>query len=74
MASAISGLGSYAGEEVYKQRLYFLVRYAEFHALLREKEQRAAVLDLVMLLDSTSPKAWWAVLLCDAVPLLQSGK
>lgn len=38
-----------------------------------QQDVEEAALDLVnMLQDDIAPKSWWAVLLCDAVTLLQS--
>lgn len=51
----------------------FAVRYAEFQQRCMQQEVEEAALDLVtMLQEDIAPKAWWGVLLCDAVKLLQS--
>jgi nuclear pore complex protein Nup85 len=52
----------------------FAVRYAQFHQLVLQEEYQDAAADLLaMFREELAPKSWWAVLLCDAVPLLQFG-
>lgn len=52
-------------------RLSFLARYRDFHALYASGERRAAAELLVLLLSSNAaPKSFWAVMLLDAVGLL----
>ncbi|KAF7969294.1 hypothetical protein HWV62_22433 [Athelia sp. TMB] len=58
---------------VFVYRLMFAVRYAEFQRKCMQQDVEEAALDLVnMLQDDIAPKSWWAVLLCDAVTLLQN--
>lgn len=52
----------------------FAVRLAEFHQRRLNGELHEAAFDIVnMLRDDIAPKAWWAVVLFDAVKLLQNG-
>lgn len=52
-------------------RLAFLARYRDLHALYASGERRAAAELLVLLLSSNAaPKTFWAVMLLDAVTLL----
>jgi hypothetical protein len=53
----------------------FAVRYSNFQQLCVEHDLQNAASDLVaMLRDDIAPKSWWAVMLCDAVDLLQYRK
>lgn len=59
---------------IFIRRLIFAVRYAEFHQKRVEQDLQDAALDLIsMFQDDVVPKAWWGVLLCDSVNLLQYG-
>ncbi|KAF5383546.1 hypothetical protein D9615_003741 [Tricholomella constricta] len=59
---------------IFAHRLLFAVRYAHFHQLREEQEFQDAALDLLAIFsEDLAPKSWWAVLLCDSVPLLQHG-
>lgn len=61
-----------AAHGVFIYRLMFAVRYAEFHQRLLNRDLQDAAWDLVsMFQEDMAPKSWWAVLLCDAVELLQ---
>lgn len=53
-------------------RLAFLARYRDMHAFYAQgdKERAAAVL-VHLLATELAPKTWWAILLVDAVPLLE---
>ncbi|KAG0658580.1 hypothetical protein C6P46_005700 [Rhodotorula mucilaginosa] len=54
-------------------RLAFLARYRDFLALYAAGARREAAELLVLLLTSgVAPKKWWAVMLLDAVPLLET--
>lgn len=54
-------------------RLIFAVRFAEFHQRKMKQEYMDAAGDVVaMLKEEVAPRAWWAVVLCDAVDLLQN--
>lgn len=58
---------------VFVYRLMFAVRLAEFHQRRLNGELAEAAFDIVsMLRDDVAPKAWWAVVLFDAVELLQN--
>lgn len=52
-------------------RLRFLARYRDFHALYASGDRTAAAHLLTLLMSSNeAPKSFWAVMLLDAVPLL----
>ncbi|KZV65089.1 hypothetical protein PENSPDRAFT_756755 [Peniophora sp. CONT] len=56
---------------VFIRRLVFAVQYAEFHQKRVSGDYQDAAVGLeAMLQQDVAPKAWWAVLLCDAVELL----
>ena len=56
---------------IFIRRLMFAAQYAEFHRRRASGDyQDAAVILEAMLQQDVAPKAWWAVLLCDAVELL----
>ncbi|OBZ66762.1 Nuclear pore complex protein Nup85 [Grifola frondosa] len=68
---ADTGAGAH---EVFVYRLAFAVRFAEFHRRRINGELQDAATDVVaMFREEVAPKSWWAVLLCDAVELLQYG-
>lgn len=73
IAPSLQGLrANSAAHGVFIHRLMFAVRYAEFHQRLLNRDLQDAAWDLVsMLQEGIAPKAWWAVLLCDAIELLQ---
>ena len=57
---------------VFAHRLQFAVRFAEFHQRRANGDGQGAALDVVaMFRDEIAPRSWWAVILCDAVQLLQ---
>lgn len=59
---------------VFVYRLMFAVRFAEFHQRRLNGEWHDAAYDVVaMLREDIAPKGWWAVVLSDAVELLQHG-
>ncbi|KAI0642447.1 Nup85 nucleoporin-domain-containing protein [Trametes meyenii] len=59
---------------VFLHRLMFAVRFAEFHQRRASGDGQGAAFDVVaMFREEIVPKAWWAVLLCDALELLQNG-
>ncbi|KAF8074701.1 nucleoporin Nup85-like protein [Lyophyllum atratum] len=59
---------------IFAHRLLFAVRYAHFHQLREEQQLQDAASDLITIFrEDLAPKSWWAVLLCDSVPLLQHG-
>lgn len=59
---------------VFSHRLQFAVRFAEFHQRRANGDGQGAAADIAaMFRDEIAPKAWWAVILCDAVELLQYG-
>ena len=52
----------------------FAVRFAEFHQRRASGDGQGAAFDAVtMFREDIAPKSWWAVLLCDALELLQNG-
>ena len=56
---------------VFIRRLVFAVQYADFHHKRVGGDYQDAASSLeTMLQEDVAPKAWWAVLLCDAVELL----
>ncbi|KAJ7091342.1 Nup85 nucleoporin-domain-containing protein [Mycena belliarum] len=61
-----------SSQGVFIHRLMFAVRYSNFHQLRVKHDLQNAASDLVaMFRDDIAPKSWWAVMLCDAVDLLQ---
>ena len=61
-----------AAPAVFQHRLMFAVRFTEFHQRRANGDLAGAASDLLsMFREETAPKSWWAVLLCDAVELLQ---
>ncbi len=59
---------------VFVHRLVFTVRYAHFHELLEKREYQDAASDLIAIFsENVAPTSWWAVVLCDSVPLLRYG-
>lgn len=58
---------------VFVYRLHFAVRFAEFHYRRLNGTLQDAAFDVVaMLREEIAPKSWCAVLLSDAVELLQN--
>ena len=59
---------------VFVQRLEFAIRYAEFHQhnLQGDMENAASAL-MSIFEENLSPNSWLAVILYDAIPLLQDG-
>ncbi|KAJ7155434.1 nucleoporin Nup85-like protein [Mycena crocata] len=61
-----------SSQGVFVHRLIFAVRYSNFQQLRINRDLQNAASDLVaMFRDDVAPKSWWAVMLCDAVDLLQ---
>ncbi|PWN52416.1 Nucleoporin, Nup85-like protein [Violaceomyces palustris] len=61
------------GKGFFSTRLAFLARYRDFHRLYSEGRFRAAAQLLVELVTSeAAPETFWAVLLVDAIPLLEA--
>lgn len=59
------------GQSIFQRRLYFLVRYAEFHTHLSQGDIQEAAWDVVsMFRDEIVPKPWWGTLLKQAGALL----
>ncbi|KAI0070891.1 hypothetical protein K474DRAFT_1669600 [Panus rudis PR-1116 ss-1] len=57
---------------IFIYRLMFAVRFAEFHQRRINGELEDAAADVVSIFqDEIAPKAWWAVVLWDAIGLLQ---
>lgn len=73
IAPSLQALRSQPGSPgVFVHRLMFAVRYAGFQRRRMDLELQDAALDLVaMLHEDIAPKAWWGILLCDAVDFLQ---
>ncbi|KAJ7066584.1 nucleoporin Nup85-like protein [Mycena amicta] len=75
IAPSLQSLGSQnlSSQGVFIHRLMFAVRYSNFQQLRTKQDQlQNAASDLVaMFRDDVAPKLWWAVILCDAVDLLQ---
>ncbi|PWN41303.1 hypothetical protein IE81DRAFT_324693 [Ceraceosorus guamensis] len=62
-----------SGRSLISGRLAFLARYRDFHHLYAERRLREAAELLVLLLTSNvAPERFWAVLIIDAIPLLES--
>ncbi|KDN53367.1 hypothetical protein K437DRAFT_265737 [Tilletiaria anomala UBC 951] len=58
---------------LYSERLAFLGKYRDFHVLYSEERLHEATAVLVStLLNAQAPERFWAILLLDAVPLLES--
>ncbi|KAI0272744.1 Nup85 nucleoporin-domain-containing protein [Gloeopeniophorella convolvens] len=74
VASSLQELRQHPGADgVFTHRLMFAVRYAEFHQRRLNGDSQEAALDLLaMFAEDLAPKAWWGVLLCDAVELIRS--
>ena len=69
---AANDTGYGAGRSLFSSRLAFLAGYRDFHRLYAEGQLRAAAELLVVLLTSNAaPERFWAVLLVDAIPLLE---
>jgi nuclear pore complex protein Nup85 len=59
---------------IFAHRLLFTVRYAQYHELRSQGNLADAAQELISIFyDDLAPKSWWAVLLSDAVELLQNG-
>lgn len=59
---------------IFVQRLKFTVRYAEFHRRKMERDTENALLDLVSIfIEDLAPRAWWGILLYDAITFLEDG-
>ncbi|EDR05684.1 uncharacterized protein LACBIDRAFT_302853 [Laccaria bicolor S238N-H82] len=55
-------------------RLVFTVQYAHLHELFERHEYQEAANKIVAIFSQDIvPKSWWAIVLCDAVQLLESG-
>jgi nuclear pore complex protein Nup85 len=66
--------GTYGKDRsLYSERLAFLGKYRDFHKLYSEDRLHEATAVLVStLIENQAPERFWAVLLLDAVPLLES--
>lgn len=75
IAPSLQDLGPQSGPHaVFIYRLMFAVRYSQFQRSRASLELQDAASDLVaMLHEDVAPKSWCAVLLCDAIDLLQFG-
>lgn len=59
---------------VFIYRLMFAVKFAEFHQRRLQGELQDAAADIVEIFkQDIAPKSWWAIVLLDAVELLQNG-
>ena len=60
---------------VFVHRLVFAFRYAEFHRRKLVGDVKNAASELMSMFEhELAPRAWWGVLLYDAIPFLQDGK
>ena len=60
---------------IFVHRLIFAVRFARYHQLIEKQEYQDAASDLMAIfVEEVAPTSWWAVVLCDSVPLLSYGK
>ncbi|KAF8713566.1 hypothetical protein AX14_012920 [Amanita brunnescens Koide BX004] len=58
---------------IFVHRLLFAVRYAQYHELRGQGNLADAAQELISIFyDDLAPKSWWAVLLSDAIELLQN--
>jgi len=76
IAPSLQTLRSHSGANgVFVYRLKFAVRFAEFHQRKINGDLQEAAFDVVsMFQEDIAPKLWWAVILCDAVDLLQNNE
>lgn len=75
IAPSLHTLRTQPANGVFLYRLMFAVRFAEFHQRRINGDIHDAALDVVSILrDDIAPKAWWAVVLYDAVELLQNSE
>ena len=76
IAPTLQSLRSQAGDDlngVFIHRLRFAVRSAEFHQRKLTGELEDAALDVIEIFqEEIAPSSWWAVILCDALDLLQN--
>ncbi|KAF9526094.1 Nup85 nucleoporin-domain-containing protein [Crepidotus variabilis] len=57
---------------VFVHRLVFAVRFARFHELLDKEAHQDAASDLIAIFsEDIAPTSWWAIVLCDSIPLLR---
>lgn len=56
----------------YAHRLAFLGSYRDFHCLVADGDQAGAARALIFAFAARAPETFWAVLLIDAIPLLES--
>lgn len=76
IAPIVQTLGRQPGVSgVFFHRMIFTIRYAQLHELLARDDFGDAAAALVAIFhEDVAPTAWWAVVLCDAVPLLEYRK
>lgn len=62
------------GHGLSAHRLVFTVQYARLHELFERHEYQEAANNIVAIFSQdVVPKSWWAIILCDAVQLLEYG-
>ncbi|KAH6910043.1 Nup85 nucleoporin-domain-containing protein [Coprinopsis sp. MPI-PUGE-AT-0042] len=73
IAPILQTLGRQAGVSgVFFHRMIFAIRYAQLHELLTRDDFGEAAAALVAIFhEDVAPTAWWAVVLCDSVQLLE---
>ncbi|KAF8998522.1 nucleoporin Nup85-like protein [Cyathus striatus] len=62
-----------AAQGIFFHRLIFAVQYARFHELLQNNNYEEAAANLAAIFEEDiAPESWWALVLCDALPLLSA--
>ncbi|KAG4093280.1 nucleoporin Nup85-like protein [Neocallimastix lanati (nom. inval.)] len=71
--SQLNFIDSINQKTLYNSKINFLARYKQFHELYKKKQYSKAGSLLIQLLTSEiAPKAFWSIILVDAIPLLES--
>lgn len=73
-SAGLHSSGTYGKDRsLYSERLAFLGKYRDFHKLYSEERLHEATAVLVStLIENQAPERFWAVLLLDSIPLLES--
>lgn len=62
------------GDGIFIYRLLFAVRFAEYHQHRLQGDVQDAAADIMSIFkEDLAPKSWWAIVLLDAIELLQNG-